>query len=246
MVWGVIGLVAVVVVWELVAVIADLPSVTLPRPWAVFQRIFDDPVIFWDQGLVTLREILIGFVVAAVAGILLGILIATSQVIERVFYPVLVVSQAVPKVAIAPLFVIWFGFGATANVAMAGVIAIFPVIINTALGISAINSGYIKLGKSMGANKIRMFWMIRFPAALPNIFAGLKLAITLATIGAVVGEFLAGQTGLGYLTNFAAGQLDTELAFASIVMLSVLGVVLFYAVVAIEHFLVRWRPSEVR
>jgi NitT/TauT family transport system permease protein len=244
--WGLLGLASIVAAWQLAVWIGGLPPTVLPSPAAVVARLFAQPGLFVEQGLVTLGEILVGFLLAGVIGVLLGVLIALSSVAERLVYPVLIVSQAVPKVAVAPLFVIWFGFGREANIIMAVVVAVFPIIINTALGISSLGAGYIRLGRAFRGTTLRIFWKIRFPAALPSIFAGLKLGITLATIGAVVGEFLAGQTGLGYLTNFAAGQLDTELAFAAILALSVLGVALFYAVVALESLVVRWEPSNVR
>jgi NitT/TauT family transport system permease protein len=147
-------------------------------------------------------------------------------------------------VAIAPLFLIWFGFGGRTNAILALSTAVFPVVINTALGLTEINRDLIRLGRVMGGSPLRVFWYIRLPAALPSIFAGLKVSITLATIGAIVGELVAGQEGLGYLAQYAAGQLKTNYTFACIVVLSLLGVALFYLMVYIEGAVIRWRPPR--
>jgi NitT/TauT family transport system permease protein len=164
---------------------------------------------------------------------------AWSPIVEALFYPVLVVSQAVPKIAVAPLFLVWLGFGMATNAVLALLVAVFPVIVNTLLGLTSLDANYIKLGRIMGANSWRLFVRIRLPAALPSIFAGLKVAMTLATIGAIVGELISGQRGLGGVVQTAAGQAETTLAFAAVAALSLLGIVLFYAVALAEKIVVR-------
>jgi len=177
-------------------------------------------------------------------GIPVAIAIAFSRVVERLVYPMLVVSQAIPKVAIAPILLIWFGFGTVTNVVLAVSLAVFPIIINFALGLGQIDNDYIRLGRVMGASRTRLFWRIRLPNALPSLLAGMKLAITFASIGIVVGEFFAGSEGLGYVAQAAAGVLNTSLTFAAIVVLSLITVVLFYAVALVEAIALRGRPRE--
>ncbi len=242
-VWALVATGVVVGLWQLVVVVANAPEVILPSPMVVAKVIASNFALLWRHTLVTLREILLGYGIAVVVGVLVAVALVSSRVLERIVYPLLIMTQAVPKVAIAPLFLIWFGYGLKPNVLMAAVVAVFPIIINTALGLAEINPNYLRLGRVMGSNSWRLFWRIRFPEALPSILAGLKLAITFATIGAVVGELIAGQEGLGYLTQFASGQLNTPLTFAALVVLSVLGVVLFYAVWALERAVIRSNVS---
>jgi NitT/TauT family transport system permease protein len=243
--WSLAGFAVIIVVWQAIVMIGKLPEVLLPGPLAVLGEIVSIHDTLIKNGLVTLREILIGFGLAMLVGFPLAIGIAFSRPLERILYPVLVVSNAIPKVAIAPLFLIWFGFGGRTNAILALSTAVFPVVINTALGLTEINRDLIKLGRVMGGSPLRVFWYIRLPAALPSIFAGLKVSITLATIGAIVGELVAGQEGLGYLAQYAAGQLKTNYTFACIVVISLLGVALFYLMVYLESAVIRWRPPKV-
>jgi NitT/TauT family transport system permease protein len=240
--WSLGGFAIILVAWQIVVVAGKLPEVLLPGPIAVFDEIIAIHDVLLKNGLVTLREIVIGFGLAILVGFPLAIAIAFSRPLERLLYPVLIVSNAVPKVAIAPLFLIWFGFGGKTNAVLALLTAVFPVVINTALGLSELNPDLVKLGRVMGGSSLRVFWYIRLPAALPSIFAGLKVSITLATIGAIVGELVAGQEGLGYLAQYAAGQLKTNYTFACIVVLALLGVVLFYLMVYLEQITIRWKP----
>jgi NitT/TauT family transport system permease protein len=244
--WPIIGILLILAVWQLLVLWTNLPRDTLPEPAAVAQSFVDNWGAIAANSFVTLKEILIGFVLAVVLGIPVAIGIAFNPILDRLLYPLIVMSQAVPKIIVAPLFLLWFGFGITTNVLVAMLIAIFPVIVNTVLGFEAIDQDLIRLARVMGGNGKRIFWKIRIPAAMPSIFAGLKLAITFATLGAVAGELVAGQAGLGYLVNFASGNLNAGLSFAAIVALSVIGVVLFYFIVAAEFFAVRGRPAKAR
>jgi NitT/TauT family transport system permease protein len=242
--WAIAGFLLAFVIWEAVVRFANLPDFILPGPGVVIREIIQYRALLWEHSLVTLNEILIGFALSIVIGFPIAIGIAFSRILERTLYPLLIVSQAVPKVAVAPLFLIWFGFGPTGNAFLALLVAVFPVIINSALGLTEINRDFVRLGRVMGGNPWRIFWKIRFQTALPSIFAGLKLSITFATIGAVVGELVAGQRGLGYLSQFAASQLQTTRTFACIAVLALLGVILFYAIVFIERLMVSWKPRE--
>lgn len=239
--WAFIGLTLVIGSWQALVILGGMSEVVLPSPLAVARVVVAFPDILFSHALFTLRVIVVGFGLSILIGFPIAIAIAFSDPLRKMFYPILIISNSIPKVAVAPLFIIWLGFGEATNVSITVLVAIFPIIINTALGLTEIDPGFIKLGRIMGGSVWRIFFKIRLPEALPSIFAGLKVAMTLATVGAVVGELVAGQEGLGYLSQFAAGQLQTPLVFASIVALSALGIILFYLVVLVEYLSFSWR-----
>ncbi len=241
MFWGLLGLALLILAWHAAVVFGRLPDIVLPSPMAVVAEMARRPDLLLHNAMVTLREILIGFGLAIAVGFPIAIAISFSQPLRRIIYPLLIVSNAIPKVAIAPLFLLWLGFGETTDISIALLVAVFPIVINTTLGLTEVSQELVRLGRIMGGSRWRVFWKIRFPSALPSIFAGLKVSMSLATVGAVVGELVAGEAGLGYLTQFAAGQLQTTLVFAAIVSLSILGVLLFYAIAAIEALAIQWK-----
>jgi NitT/TauT family transport system permease protein len=243
---GCVSIAGVALLWQLAVTIFPIPSYLLPSPLEIGSVMVSRFELQTTHALVTLREILLGFALAVLIGVPLAVGITFVPVFEKLFYPILVATQAIPKVAVAPLFLVWFGFGEAPKVAMATVIAVFPIIIDTAVGLRAIDPDMVRLAKSMRAGSLKTFWKVRLPIALPSIFAGLKMAMTFAVIGAVVGEFVAGQSGLGYLIQAATGSLQTEVAFASIVYLSFIGIVLFFIVEAFERFFVPWHRSTDR
>lgn len=240
--WGtpLLSLGLFVFLWWVVAWAFSFPAYILPTPKAVVDAIIGTWPSLWPQVLTTTIETLEGFVAAMIVGVGLSLLISSSKIIERLVYPILVTTQAVPKVAVAPIFLAWFGLGSEPRVIIAGLLAVFPIIINTSVGLMGIDQGLLTLARSTGATRTRTFWRVRFPAALPAFFSGLKLGIALAVVGAVVGEFVGGDSGLGYIVTNAQGNLNTSLAFAAIVLLAVIGIVLFYAVDTIEKAIVRW------
>ncbi len=240
---GVLSLVCAGLLWQLAVTIFPIKSYLLPSPVEIGLAIIGQFPFQAQHALVTLREVLVGFAIAVLIGIPTAVAITFLPIVEKLFYPLLVATQAVPKVAVAPLFLVWFGFGEAPKVAMAAVIAVFPVIVDTAVGLRAIDPDMVRLARSMRAGSLRTFWKVRLPVALPNIFAGLKMAMTFSVIGAVVGEFVAGTSGLGYLIQAATGTLQTTVAFASVVLLSLTGIVLFLIVEAFERIFVSWHPS---
>lgn len=239
--WGLAGFAIILGVWQFAVVTWNISSLLLPSPIAVFAEVGARAPLLAEHALVTLREILTGYALAVMIGTSLGIALAFSRILSRVIYPMLVIGNSVPKVALAPLLLVWIGFGSTTSSFLAMLVAVFPMVINTVLGLTSIDENLVKLGRVMGGNPLRIFWKVRLPTALPSIFAGLKLSITLATIGAVVGELIAGQGGLGYISQFMAGQLEIEATFAAIVVLSAMGVILFYLVVLMEYIAIPWR-----
>jgi NitT/TauT family transport system permease protein len=228
-------LVLVVAAWEAAARVFSFPVYLVPAPSAIFKSMDTNSAVLIKQTWATTVEILLGFGLSIGVGVPLALAIYLWRPFARSIYPLLVSSQAVPKVAVAPLFLVWFGFGLLPKVLIAFLIAFFPVVINTAMGLASLEMEKIYLARSMGLGPIATFFKIQLPNAMPSIFAGLKISITLAVVGAVVGEFVGGQNGLGYLLLIANGNMDTPLLFAGIVALTVLGVVLFLLIGLVER-----------
>lgn len=242
--WGPAGFAIVLAGWQAIVTFGGYPEIVLPSPLAVARDMVEQRGLLFQHSLITLYQIIYGFLLSVAIGMPIAFAIAFSKPLSKLLMPILVVSNSIPKVAIAPLFLIWFGFGEMTNIILAILVAIFPIVINSALGLTHLDPDLVRLGRIMGGNAFRIFWHIRLPAALPSIFAGLKLGITLATIGVVVGEMIAGQAGIGYLSQYAASQLLTVMTFSCIVSMSILGVALFYAVVLAEHLLVSGRKGS--
>jgi NitT/TauT family transport system permease protein len=225
----------VLALWEADTRMLGVPAFLLPPPSAVAISFMANASLILFHGWITTIEIVLGFALSIAVGIPLALAIFLWPVFSRSILPLLVSSQAMPKVAIAPLLLVWFGFGLLPKVLIAFLIAFFPVVINTAVGLSSIEPEKIHLARSMGFGPAATFFKIRLPNALPAIFGGLKISITLAVVGAVVGEFVGGDAGLGYLLMVANGSMDTQLLFAGIVALTVLGIALFLLVELAER-----------
>jgi NitT/TauT family transport system permease protein len=230
--------------WQALVAALRIPEYLLPAPSGIAAALASEWRYLAVHSLVTLSEILWGFGLAVAAGIPLAMLIVYSPLFERAVYPLLVAAQSVPKVAIAPLLIFWAGLGMFPKVLVAFAIAIFPVVIDTVVGLRSVEPEMLHLARSMGARERKIFLKIRFPSALPNIFAGLKVAVTLAVVGAIVGEFIQADRGLGYALQQATAVLNTTLGFAVILILAVIGIVLFAAVEALERWATPWAPSR--
>ena len=239
-----IGLaVAFFIVWEFGVRFGKVPAYLLPPPTANFASLVNDWKVIYLNIYPTLIAILGGFALSVAIGIPLATVIVFSRFAERVLYPPMIASQAIPKIAIAPLFVVWMGFGVLPKVWIAFLIAFFPVVIDTVIGLRSVQPEMLQLGRSMGGGTLRVFLKLRLPNALPNIFAGLKVAITLAVVGAITGEFVGSQSGLGYLLTSASGQMDTALVFAVLVTISVIAMILFMIIEAVEKLVIPWHSS---
>ena len=234
---------AVLLLWEIGARVLKVPAYILPPPSQIAVVIHEKMPLLLRHGWVSTTEIVLGFLLSVVVGIPLAVATFMWPVFARSVYPLLVSSQAVPKMAVAPLFIVWFGFGLMPKVFIAFLIAFFPIVINTVVGLAAIEPEKIHLARSMGLSGAATFFKIRLPNALPSIFGGLKIAITLAVVGAVVGEFVGGDAGLGYLLMSANGSMDTPLLFAGLVGLTVIGIVLFMLIEIAERFAIPWHTS---
>ncbi|WP_370588630.1 ABC transporter permease [Pseudonocardia sp. C8] len=232
-----------VVLWQVASSTGLVEEYVLPGPLTVAESMVVDADQYWEASVPTLGAITLGFGLSVLIALPIAIGMVYSRIVERALYPLLVLSQVVPKVAIAPLFIIWFGFGDPPKILMVVLISFFPLVIDAAVGFHAARPESLMLVRSMGASRWQAFWKIRFPWALPSIFAGAKVAITLAVVGAVVAEFVGADRGLGVLITQARGNLDTVTVFAGIGYLSILGLALFAVVGLLERLLVRGSRS---
>jgi NitT/TauT family transport system permease protein len=235
-----LAVVGLIILWAVLVAVLQVPSYLVPGPWAVWEATVANAPALLSHTWVTLWESLAGFILSVVIGVPLAILITSSKSLERIIYPLLVASQAIPKVALAPLLLVWMGYGVGPKIVVAFLIAFFPVVVNTATGLASVPGEMTMLVRSMGASRWTTFRKVRFPSAVPSMMAGFKVAIALAVVGAVVGEFVGSQSGLGYFLLVATGNFDTPLVFACVLVLTVMGVVLFYAMSAVGRLLGRW------
>jgi NitT/TauT family transport system permease protein len=231
---------ACVVVWEAAVRGLGIPERLLPPPSAVLAEAVAKAPLLWGHGLETLRAILLGFAISVLVGIALGVLLTSSWWLEAAVFPLLIFSQTVPKVAIAPLLMIWFGFGIRSKVLVTFLIAFFPVLIDTMLGLRATPPDMLLLARSTGAGPVTIFSKFRLPYALPYIFGGLRVAVVFAVTGTVVAEFVGAESGLVYLMLVAQGQHQTRLVFAIVAILSLLTIALFAAVELVERWTIPW------
>lgn len=234
-------IVALLVVWEVAVYFNDTPRWMMPAPSDVVQSFRDDWGMLMMHTRVTLTEVLIGFGIAVAAGLLTGVAIDSSRIIERALYPLLIASQTIPMVVLAPLFLIWFGYGLLPKVLITALVAYFPLAVNTVDGLKSTDRELLKLMVSMGASRWQVFRLAKTPSALPLIFSGARISVAFSVIGAVFGEFVGARAGLGYLMDRSAPQFETPRVFACIVILAVMGVSLFLIVSLIERLALPWR-----
>jgi NitT/TauT family transport system permease protein len=236
--------VILLVVWDLAIRLFRIPPYLIPAPEAVVKQLVAEWPKLWRESLVTTYATLGGFALSIAFGIPMALLIAYSRTVESFVYPLLVFSQSVPKIAIAPLFVVWFGFGIIPKIICAFMLGFFPVVVSTVAGFKSVDPDMIDLARSMKASKLATFMRISLPQALPSIFSGLKVSVTLAVVGAVVGEFVGSNSGIGYLLQIANGNFDLPLMFAALTVLSGIGVLLFVAVDLVERMMIPWHASH--
>jgi NitT/TauT family transport system permease protein len=238
-----LALAGVVIVWEGAVDIAQIPRFVLPAPSDIWTSIAKHWGPLLGHSWVTLLETLAGFGLSVAIGVPLAFLIVYSRIFDRVLYPILVASQAVPKVALAPILLVGLGYSILPKIIVAFLIAFFPVVVNTVTGLAAVDRDTLNLMHSMGASKMDVFLKVRFPHAVPSMIAGFKVAVALAVVGAVVGEFVGSRSGLGYYMLLATGNFDTPLVFACVVFLTLMGIILFYTVGLLEVALGRWNRA---
>jgi NitT/TauT family transport system permease protein len=221
--------------WEAACVIMKIPDYIVPAPHRVLEKVVNSWSLLYTHSLTSIAEILLGFVLASVCALFCAIAMVHSRRVERVLEPFLVVSQVIPKVALAPLFIIWFGHGVLPKIIIAMLIAFFPVLVNAVLGLRSIDSEIIELMDSIAANKRQMFWRVRLPNSLPYIFPALKVAALLSIVGAMVGEFVGSDRGLGYLMVMGDVNLDTDLLFAALFVVTAFGMIVYAVIETFER-----------
>lgn len=229
--------------WEGAARAGMVAPYILPAPTVIVSKV----VTSWSELLphlwVTALEVVLGFSLAVVIGVTLAAGVIYFRTFERGFYPWIVATQAVPKVALGPLIVIWFGFGLFPKIMIAALISFFPIMIATIAGLRAIQTESLLLMRSMGANSLQSFWYARLPNGLPHIFAGLKVSMIMASVGAIVGEFVGANEGLGYLLLAANATLDVPILYAALTLIALLGTLMFWVVHLLERVFIGWHVS---
>src|SRR5262252_9174310 len=239
----VLATVAVLALWAAIVRIFEIPDYLLPAPQAVAARIIKEWPLLWKHGAYTLMSVLTGFAAGVAVGVPLAFAIVLSRSMERVAMPFLVMSQTIPKVAIAPILVVWLGFGILPKIAIVFLISFFPIVVSTVVGLKSVETDMIDLVRSMGARTVKIMLRVRGPSALPQMFAGFKIAVCLAVVGAIVGEFVGSDRGLGYLLLTSTGTLDGSLIWSALFVLVAMGVVLFALVSKLERWTIPWHIS---
>jgi NitT/TauT family transport system permease protein len=238
-----VSIAAVLVIWAIAVRVFSIPDYLLPAPQDVAMRIVKERSLLLHHGAYTVMSVLVGFLTSVAIAVPLAFCIVLSRRIERVTMPLLVMSQTIPKVAIAPILVIWLGFGILPKIAIVFLISFFPIVVSTVAGLKNVESDMIDLVRSMGARTGKIMLRVRGPSALPQMFAGFKIAICLAVVGAVVGEFVGSDRGLGFLLLTSTGSLDGTLVWAALFILIAVGMTLFAIVVKLERLTIPWHVS---
>ena len=236
------GILLVLGAWQTVCVAWNMPSAVLPTPWEVAEATWKYREALLIDGWVTMKATLYGFALALLVGIPIAAAVSMFSWVNQMFYPLLVALQSVPKVALAPILLVWLGTGIESKLAIAWLVAFFPIVVDTAAGLQSAPRDLLELARSLGSSRWQVFRMVQFPSALPFVVTGAKVAVTLAVIGAVIGEFVGSSEGLGFLLLTATSQINTALAFAALFALSVLGMLAYALVVAAERALSAWLP----
>lgn len=232
--------------WQLYVVVFSISPLLLPTPLQIAGFIVEHPLVFARNMGSTLGAILLGYLVGSLTGLLLGCCMTLSRRVHSGLYPWMVASQMVPIAAIAPILVLWFGFSLLPKVIVVAMICFFPVAVNTVDGLRSVDPEMVRLMRAFGANNRKILWSVSLPTALPSVFSGLRVAIALGVVAAVFGEWVGSNSGLGYLMLSYNNRLNTVGLFASVVVLSVMGIVLFFAVGFVEQRVIPWKSDNRR
>lgn len=243
-VYALVGCASLIVLWQAYVWVVRPAEFIVPSPIAVFSRLVHDGGLLSSDALVTGKVVALGYVLSIALGVPIAAAIAYVRLIERLVYPILVVLQVIPKISLAPVFVIWFGFGFEPKLLITFLLCFFPIVVDSVSGFKSISIEVMEFARSTGAGRLRTFRKIRLPTALPFIFTGLKVSATMATTAAVVAEFVAADRGLGYLLLQANGNLDTTLVFADIFVLGAMGFVLYLIIEGLERLLLPWHVDS--
>ena len=233
-------------VWEGTVALFHIPHWKLPAPSAVATELVLSRGLLLRHTWVTVQEVLIGCGAALIIGVLVAVLIAYSRTFQRLVYPLVIASQAIPIIVIAPLLLIWVGYGLAPKIIIVVLIAFFPIVVNTVDGLQAVDPDMVSLMRTLGASRWQLFRKVQVPTSLPYFFSGLKIAVTVSVIGAVIGEWVGANAGLGYLTKISVPLFQTARSFAAIVILGAMGVGLFLAVALLERLMLPWHHTARR
>ncbi|HWE18459.1 MAG TPA: ABC transporter permease [Hyphomicrobiaceae bacterium] len=239
-----VGIFVFLLAWQLVVILHKMPAYLLPAPTEIAHVFVARLPDLLQHGWVTVYEMIAGYALAVAIAVPLAIAITSSRAFDELVMPTMLFFQIVPKVAIAPLFLVWFGVGATPKILVAFLISFFPIVIDAAVGLRSMSPEMHDLARSMGATRLQVFTRFRLPTSLPYLFSGLKVAATLAIAGTVVGEFVGADQGLGYLLLVTNSNLETPMMFATIMALTVIGFVFYYMVELLEGFLIPWHVTH--
>ena len=240
---GVLSAVIVFGLWEAIARGFKFPAYLLPPPSLIFAELAQRMPRIMQHAGVTTTSMLLGYALGIAVALPLAMALAYSRLFEATIYPAVVFLQIMPKIAIAPLFIIWFGFGMLPKVLLVFLLTFFPIVVSAVAGFKSCDPDIIELARATGASRLRLFLKVRFPSALPEIFTGLKVAAALASTAAVVAEFVSSDSGLGYLLLTFNGELLTSMVFGTIIVLGVIGLALYYAVELLERILIPWHVA---
>ena len=232
--------------WELWVQVGDVPKWQLPAPSAIARELVESRVLLWDNTLVTLQEVALGFAAALFAGLVLAALIAYSRVLESSIYPIVIASQTIPVIAIAPLLLIWVGYGITPKIIVVALICFYPIAVNTVDGLKAVDPDMVSMMRTLRASRWQIFTKLQIPASLPFTFSGIKIGISVSVIAAVIGEWVGASEGLGYLITYSQPLFLTARVFAAIFVLSVMGMSLFAVASLAERLMLPWYHTEKR
>ena len=240
-----IALAAFFALWEWLCILFEVPVFVLPKPSDIATQILKDRLLLWHHFQFTLKNVMFGFLCAFVVAMILGFLVSHVRLINRAIYPLLVASQTIPVIAIAPVFIIWFGYGILPKVITTALICFFPLTVNTITGFSSVDPEIKTLFRAYNAGWIQTFTKLTLPGALPFIMSGLKISATLSVIGGVIGEWIGSDMGLGYLIIQSGAQIQTARLFRAITVLAFMGIFLFLAASLVERLATPWRAARI-
>jgi NitT/TauT family transport system permease protein len=247
---GLIWFAAFICLWQVLVTVLKIKEFILPTPVRVFEHLFNlrpgRRYDWWKHINATVMEIVISFCITTAVGILIAIMVVWSKFFSQMIMPIITMFNSLPKIAVAPLFLLWFGYGLVPNVLIAFLTAFFPVVINSITGLKAVDDDLLDLVRYLHGSKLKVFLKIRIPNSLPYIFAGLKIAATMCVVGSIVGEFLASEKGLGYQLRDAQAFIDTPTMFACLLLLSVIGLLFFSLIRFVEGICMPWNKGKER
>ena len=239
-------LAALIAVWQGAVVLFAVPAWKLPAPSAIAAELVASRALYLKHTWVTLMEVMLGFGAALATGVLLATLIAYYRTLQRAVYPLVIASQTIPIIVIAPLLLIWVGYGIAPKIIVVILIAFFPITVNTVDGLRSVDTDMVNMMRTLGASRWQIFTKVQVPTAMPFLFSGTKIAVTFSVIGAVIGEWVGASAGLGYLTRISVPLFLTARSFGAVLLLAAMGIILFVSVALLERLLLPWYHTEQR